>query len=166
MHFDDDSLCFGRDKPDVSVGIHRGTCRNSSDKTDTFTQNIKGCCCLPSGFEVDPDTKDVLDTMLFKSKLEGQVSLDRHTSHLLAFRSCCQYDKIHCCGLLTKSCGDQGGRECASSRILNGAFFDSALHHPTQLENRFSVSISRFFLIRFVLAHKMPSPRPVHFASR
>ena len=37
--------------------IHRGTCRNSSDKTDTLTQNIKGCCSLPAGFGVDPERK-------------------------------------------------------------------------------------------------------------
>ena len=98
-----------------------------SDKTDTFTQNImiivskfpcvrlqsKGCCRLLPASEWTQNAKDVFDTMLFKSKQEGQVSLDRHV-HLLAYRSCCQDNKIHCCGLLTQSCGDQGGRECAS----------------------------------------------------
>ena len=134
----------------VSFGMHRGTCRKSSDKTDTLTQYIitiesqlPWCETSEQGllsfallvFEWTQNAKDLLDTMLFKSKLEGQVSLDRHTSHLLAFRSCCQDDKIHCCGLLTNHVeikADVNAR--VFSRILNGAFGVSALHHPTQLK--------------------------------
>ena len=60
------------------------------------------------------NAKDVFDTMLFQCKQEVEADLDSHTSLLLAFRSCCRDDGIHCCGLLSQSCGDQGGCGCAS----------------------------------------------------
>ena len=90
-----------------------------SDKTGTLTQNFmtiesKLPWCETSDQELSfpllasdwtQNAKDVIDTMLFKSQREVQADLGRHTSHLLAFRSCCQDDRIHCCGLLSQSCG-------------------------------------------------------------
>jgi len=60
------------------------------------------------------NAKDVIDTMLFKSKQKVQANLGRHTSHSPAFQFCCQDDRIHCFGLLSQSCGDQGRCGCAS----------------------------------------------------
>ena len=100
-----------------------------SDKTDTLTQYVitiesKLPWCETSEqvllsfallvFEWTQNAKDVIDTMLLKCKQEVQADLGRHTSHLLAFRSCCRDDRVHCCGLLSQSCGDQGRCGCAS----------------------------------------------------
>ena len=63
--------------------------------------------------------KDVIDTMLFKSKQGVQADLDRRTPHLLAFRSCCQDDRIHCCGLLSNHADVKAD---VDARALNGAF--------------------------------------------
>ena len=124
----------------------------------------QGLLSFASSFGVDQNAKDVFDTMLFKSKQEGQVSLDRHV-HLLAYRSCCQDNKIHCCGLLTQSCGDQGGRECASFLASARGVQCLGIASSDTVGKWFSFGISRF-QIRFVLTHKISSPRPVHFASR
>ena len=59
--------------------------------------------------------KDVIDTTLFKCNHEVQADLDRHTSLSRAFRFCCEDYRIHCCGSLSQSCGDQGGCGCASA---------------------------------------------------
>ena len=100
-----------------------------SDKSGVLTQNImtvesKLLWCETSeqvllsfallASEWTQNAKDVFDTMLFQCKQEVQADLHRHTSLLLAFRSCCRDDRIHCCDLLSQSCGDKGGRECAS----------------------------------------------------
>ena len=100
-----------------------------SDKTGMLTQSImtieqKLPWCETSGqgllsfvllaSEWTQNAKDVFDTMLFQCKQEVEADLDRHTSLLLTFRSCCRDDGIHCCGLLSHSCGDQGGCGCAS----------------------------------------------------
>ena len=100
-----------------------------SDKTGTLTQYIitiesKLPWCESSeqvllslallASEWTQNAKAVIDTTLLKCKQEVQVDLGRHTSHLLAFRSCCQDDKIHSFGLLSQSCGDQGRCGCAS----------------------------------------------------
>ena len=91
-----------------------------SDKTGTLTPNFMTIVSkLPWCETLDQEllsfallasewtqcAKDVIDTMLFKSLKEVQAHLDRHTSHLLALRSCCQDDRIHCCGLLSQSYG-------------------------------------------------------------
>ena len=113
----------------VSVGIHRGTgwnghvvLRQDGHAHTEHQSKLPWCGTSGKGLlsfallasECTQNAKDVIDTMLFKSKQGVQADLDRHTPHLLAFRSCCQDDRIHCCGLLSKSCGYQGGRGCAS----------------------------------------------------
>ena len=96
-----------------------------SDKTGTLTQNITTiesefpwCEASEQGLlsfallasEQTQNAEDVIDTMLFKCKQEVHAAFNRHTPHLLAFRSCCQDDRIHCCDLLSQSCGYQGQR--------------------------------------------------------
>ena len=124
--------CFGREKPLFSplapIEELAGMDMLCSDNTGTLTQNIMtveskllwcetseqgllSVALLASGWT--QNAKDVIDTILFKSKQEVQADLDCHTL-LLAFRSRCRDDRIHCCGLLSQSCGDQGGCGCAS----------------------------------------------------
>ena len=101
-----------------------------SNKTGTLTQNIMTiesklpwCETSEQGLlsfallasEWTQNAKDVRDTTLFKCKQEVEADLDRDTSHLRAFRFCCEDDRIHCCGSLSQSCGDQGGCGCASA---------------------------------------------------
>ena len=100
-----------------------------SDKTGMLTQNmltivwkLPWCETSEQGLlsfvllasEWTHNAKDVFDTMLFQCKQEVEADLNRHTYLLLAFRSCCRDDRIHCRGLLSQSCGDQGGCGCAS----------------------------------------------------
>ena len=102
-----------------------------SDKTGTLTQNITTvesefpwCEASEQGLlsfallasKWNQNAEDVIDTMLFKCKQQVQAAFDRHTPHVLAFRSCCQDDRIHCCDLLSQSCGYQGG--CGSAGVV------------------------------------------------
>ena len=80
-----------------------------SDKTGMLTQNmtieqkLPWCETSEQGLlsfvllasEWTQNAKDVFDTMLFQCKQEVEADLDRHTSLLLAFRSCCRDDGIH-----------------------------------------------------------------------
>ena len=97
-----------------------------SDKTGTPTQNIK---TIESKFHGVRLPNRVLSSALLASKCiqdarimnkmlkykqEVHAAFDRHTPHLLAFGSCCQGDRVHCCDLLAQSWEYQGG--CGSER--------------------------------------------------
>ena len=86
--------------PSDPFGVHQ---------METSEQALLSFALLAS--EWTQNAKDVIDTMLLKSKQEVQADLGRHTSHLLA---CCQDDRIHCCRAVVQSCGDQGRCGCAS----------------------------------------------------
>ena len=133
VHFDDGPIVLWQRQTVVSwlasIEELSGTDMLCSDKSGKLTQiimtvesNLPWCGTSGQGLlsfallssEWTQNAKDVFDTMLLKCKQEVQDSLDRHTSLLLVFRSCRRDGRIHSCGLLSQSCGDQGGCGCAS----------------------------------------------------
>ena len=134
VHFDDGPIVHWQSQTIVSrlasIEELSGMDMLCFDKTGMPTQNIMTieqkfpwCETSEQGLlsfvllasEWTQNAKDVFDTMLFQCKQEVQADLDRHTSLLRAFRFCCQDYRIHCCGLLSQSCGDQGGCGRASA---------------------------------------------------
>ena len=76
----------------------------------------QGCCRLHCWLQSASRREDVMNTMLLKCKKEVHAAFDRHMPYFLAFGSCCQDDRVHCCDLLSQSKECQGG--CGSEGAL------------------------------------------------